>query len=375
MSTIRLPRDNARRIEASRVSWHTAALAPRLVDELRIEQAVATLFEVADMRLPPIEWVDAPTDGADSVHALLRGPSRPWVPPNDGVWPGPEPRILAMRAPLDRHYRAALSRAAREKVERTLVKPLEAALGSVRRWLELEITRRLDRPGAYDPDMPLPEWPARWQHGQVVGGGFLDVVWVARHDCARALGLDYGDMELVLDAFVELAGVGYWWPYAERVVLCRRPTSLLLDEAGRPHAADEPAIDFSGHLRLWAWHGAMVPQRVVDGRVLDHIRILDEPNAELRRMMIERYGLARFRQSARSEKIHQDRWGTLWLVRTRRGEPIMTVEVVNSTPEPDGTYSHYELRVPPTMRTALQAVAWTFGMTPREYSERMMAQT
>lgn len=375
MSAVRLPRDNTRRIEACRLDWQTAALAPRLVDELRIEQAVATLFEVAGLRLPAIEWVDSPVDGASSVHALLRGPARPWVPPNDGVWPGPEPRILALRDPLERHLAAGLTRAARDKLERRLVAPLRATLDPLRRWLELEITRRLDRTEDYDPDLPRPDWPARWHHGQFVAGSFLDVAWVVRHDCARRLDLDYGELALVLDAFVELAGVGYWWPYAERVVLCHRPTSLLLDEAGRPHAADEPAVAFSGHLRLWAWHGAMVPQRVVDGRVLDHVRILNEPNAELRRMMLERYGLARFRGEARSLKLHQDRWGTLWVVPVPRGEPIVTVEVVNATPEPDGTFRHYELRVPPNMRTALQAVAWTFGLSPREYSERMMSQT
>ena len=33
---------------------------------------------------------------------------------------------------------------------------------------------------------------------------------------------------------------------------------------------------------------------------------------------------------------------------------------MNSTPEPDGTRRTYFLRVPPQMRTAREAVAWTF---------------
>ena len=43
------------------------------------------------------------------------------------------------------------------------------------------------------------------------------------------------------------------------------------------------------------------------------------------------------------------------------------VEVLNSTPEPDGTRRTYFLRVPPTMRTAREAVAWTFGLDGGEY--------
>ena len=43
------------------------------------------------------------------------------------------------------------------------------------------------------------------------------------------------------------------------------------------------------------------------------------------------------------------------------------VEVVNSTPEPDGTWKTYFLRVPPTTTTATAAVAWTFGMAEAAY--------
>jgi hypothetical protein len=43
------------------------------------------------------------------------------------------------------------------------------------------------------------------------------------------------------------------------------------------------------------------------------------------------------------------------------------VEVVNSTPEPDGSRKTYFLRVPPTIETAREAVAWTFGLGAVDY--------
>jgi hypothetical protein len=43
------------------------------------------------------------------------------------------------------------------------------------------------------------------------------------------------------------------------------------------------------------------------------------------------------------------------------------VEVVNSTPEPDGTSRTYWLRVPPQTRTARAGVAWTFGVDAAAY--------
>ena len=46
---------------------------------------------------------------------------------------------------------------------------------------------------------------------------------------------------------------------------------------------------------------------------------------------------------------------------------VVMVEVVNSTPEPDGTSRTYWLRVPPATRTAKEGVAWTFGLTAETY--------
>ena len=51
----------------------------------------------------------------------------------------------------------------------------------------------------------------------------------------------------------------------------------------------------------------------------------------------------------------------------RREEPVVMVEVQNSTPEPDGTRKTYYLRVPPNLRTAREAVAWTFGLSGSQY--------
>jgi hypothetical protein len=41
--------------------------------------------------------------------------------------------------------------------------------------------------------------------------------------------------------------------------------------------------------------------------------------------------------------------------------------VVNGSPEPDGTFRTYFLRVPPTVRTAREGVAWTFELTEHDY--------
>ena len=65
--------------------------------------------------------------------------------------------------------------------------------------------------------------------------------------------------------------------------------------------------------------------------------------------------------------VHEDEAGKLWRIELSGDEPVVMVEVVNSTPEPDGTFSVYWLRVPPGTQTAKAGVAWTFGLDEATY--------
>ncbi len=65
--------------------------------------------------------------------------------------------------------------------------------------------------------------------------------------------------------------------------------------------------------------------------------------------------------------IQPRRAGRLWRVNLPPEEPLVLVEVENATAEADGSRRRYFLRVPPHMRTAREAVAWTFDVPPEEY--------
>ena len=99
-------------------------------------------------------------------------------------------------------------------------------------------------------------------------------------------------------------------------------------------------------------------------------------NTELRRREIEKLGEEEFLAKYGAEKRHEDAWGELWLVRFSHPkqddmpvheEEIAFIRVKNASPEPDNTYKFYYLRVPPTVRTAREGVAWTFNKEPDEY--------
>jgi len=89
-------------------------------------------------------------------------------------------------------------------------------------------------------------------------------------------------------------------------------------------------------------------------------------NATYRRDAIEHFGIAAVLEGAEvidDDPVHGrllriplvDAW---WETSDRHTQYL---EVVNSTPEPDGTYAKYHLRVPPGHTSAKRARAWTFG--------------
>ncbi|MEV0564727.1 DUF6745 domain-containing protein [Dactylosporangium sp. NPDC050588] len=169
-----------------------------------------------------------------------------------------------------------------------------------------------------------------------------------------------------------LAGVarsaGWWWPYANVAILTDRPVELHRDNVGRLHAADTPALRYGDGFALHAWRGMPIPSELVHRLArLTHAEIAAERNAELRRVMLEHFGYERYLREAGARRLGSDACGVLWQLRFADDEPLTMVEVINSTPEPDGTSRIYWLRVPPTTRTPREGVAWTFGLTEQEY--------
>ncbi|MDP4511097.1 DUF6745 domain-containing protein [Nonomuraea turcica] len=161
---------------------------------------------------------------------------------------------------------------------------------------------------------------------------------------------------------------GWWWPYERVAIITERPVELHLDELARLHRADGPAMSYSDGFALHAWHGMPVPAEFgASMRDLTPERIRNEDNAELRRVMLEHFGYDRYLAESGARPLHRDETGVLWCIDLPGDESITMVEVVNSTPEPDGTSRTYFLRVPPWVQRAREGVAWTFGIAEEDY--------
>ncbi|MCP9943813.1 hypothetical protein LUX12_01770 [Streptomyces somaliensis] len=328
-------------------AWRAAAVATGPADRAAAEAGVRLAYRRADLPEPErIVWAGSPRE---ALRLLRDGPYGPGAR-------GPSVRDAVRSRPWA---------AERERLHGRL-----GPHGWGRRWSATgarlwETTQRLvDRIRA-----ALVEESAEGRAGEAeVRLLLLDAV-LGQHDAAWLCA--FGPREgTPLDGLAAVArSAGWWWPYERLAVVSERPVELHRDEAGRLDRADGPALAYPDGFALHAWRGTPVPADfLAQLRSLTPDRIRGEENAELRRVMLESYGYDRYLRESGAEPVDRDGTGVLWRIPLPDDEDVVMVEVVNSTPEPDGTNRTYWLRVPPDTRTARQGVAWTFGLEPEAYA-------
>jgi len=140
--------------------------------------------------------------------------------------------------------------------------------------------------------------------------------------------------------------------------------SSWLDLAHVPIQALPPSL--SG-VRL-RWRDVLVNERIVfHPETLTVHDVLDESNAEIRRVMLERMGYEAFFEQAQAEIVDQDRdpgGDRRLLSMSIPGDETLVCLAVQCP----STERRYVIRVPPTMQTCHQAAAWIAGYDdPADY--------
>jgi hypothetical protein len=190
----------------------------------------------------------------------------------------------------------------------------------------------------------------------------------------------------VFDAFLAGCWLLHWTE--DTLYWVAKPTVHTEDAGGsrrRLHRADGPAL-VSDIEDLYYWHGVLVPAKVV--LQPERITLADidlEPNTEVRRVMMTRYGYARYLRDSGAQCVHAlpDNYyvrglqgAKLYRLARRADTDVVMVAVRNSTPEPDGTRKEYMLRVDPRAydgeagRNSHAAVASTWRVGGKLYFPR-----
>lgn len=208
-----------------------------------------------------------------------------------------------------------------------------------------------------------------WQQqfeGQLDDLGDLAYWSFLREVCAMDVPGNLWERRKMFDATAESAC--WWWPHRNFVIACERPQSIHqehvpanrwdIDQRPRPHCDDGPVIAWPDGWGIYVVRGVRIPYAlrhiVEQPEYITVAEIEAESNVEIRRMMIDRYGSARYVQDSGATVVHglpTDhplaglRGARLLRKEVANDQPIVYVDLLNSTPEPDGSVKRYMLRV------------------------------
>lgn len=170
-----------------------------------------------------------------------------------------------------------------------------------------------------------------------------------------------------LDGLIELANhCGWLNVYEDVVVFQHRPESVKMDDQKRLHCQDGPAIRYRDGFSVYAWHGVRIPGEWIENtkEALTPQIALSWENVEQRRCACEILGWANILRQLGSKVIDEDadpEVGTLVEVEIPEIGKEKFLRVMC------GTKREFALPVPPEMKTALEANAWTFGFEAKDF--------
>jgi len=169
------------------------------------------------------------------------------------------------------------------------------------------------------------------------------------------------------EAFESLVKECGWIFCFDRVcTVCDRPRILSVDGENRLHAEGEPAMQFADGYSLYAHHGVMLPEKYgeVHPDRWQAQWLLEEDNAEIRRVLIQGIGYARICQDLQA--VVMDSFAEYTLLRIDSDVDVEPMHLLKMTCPSTG-YIH-AMRVPPNVRGAREAIKWVnWGVDPEDF--------
>jgi hypothetical protein len=153
------------------------------------------------------------------------------------------------------------------------------------------------------------------------------------------------------------AGLFCFWVTTTKVIALTLPVMRIEDDwLHQLHADGQPAVQWSDWECYYFWRGLQIPQKY--GAVLsENWRsqwLLEESNAELRRVLIQGIGYDRIVQDL--EAVELDAWREYSLLKIQADIDVEPIHLLKMTC-PSTNHIHV-LRVPPDLTSARAAIRW-----------------
>lgn len=189
--------------------------------------------------------------------------------------------------------------------------------------------------------------------------GCHDANWIGFYQYFR----DVLDLKVCekLNGLIDLTShCGWLNMYEDTVVFQDRPQHIKFDDQNRLHCENGPAILYRDGYSIYAWHGVRTPAEWITNKgELTAKAALTWKNMEQRRAACEIVGWARVLRELNASIIESDEdpmIGTLLEVDIPDIGKEKFLKVLC------GTGREFAIPVPPKMKTALEANAWTYGL-------------
>jgi hypothetical protein len=174
-------------------------------------------------------------------------------------------------------------------------------------------------------------------------------------------------------AFYDFVVQGGSWLYAfdDFAIVCVKPCVVQRNEFLSLHAEEEAAVGWEDGSALYFHHGVPIPGKLIcTPDSITREDIISETNAEVRRCYQEILGSERFGNLLGLELLdaQHDRFGNdLQLFKTKDRDKFVGNFIYFAQVTCPSTQRNYFICVPPTIRSAKEAVAWSFGKTQESY--------
>tara|TARA_E500000305_G_scaffold104816_1_gene101692 strand:- start:14624 stop:15520 length:897 start_codon:yes stop_codon:yes gene_type:complete len=140
-------------------------------------------------------------------------------------------------------------------------------------------------------------------------GGRMWPTWPAYIDYAKQFPNDHPPS---CDAILDQAECGWWWPTDEGVWASDNPVEYHCDEDRMPHNEHGPAIKWADGDAIYAIHSVVIEGRFIEDRSTITLDVIAEArNMELRRVLRELYGNARYLHDTGAEVLDMDQVPTV----------------------------------------------------------------
>lgn len=193
--------------------------------------------------------------------------------------------------------------------------------------------------------------------------GSMDISWISFYKYfIEVVGLE---LEKITGLLELTQHTGWYNAYEDVVVFQHRPEYIKMDDTNRLHCENGPAIRYRDGYSVYSWHGTRIPSDWIENKKsLTPEIALNWSNIEQRRCAAEILGWDNVIQQLNSVVIDED------------GDPEIGTLLEVDIPEIGrekflrvkcGTGRMFCIPVPPDMKTAIEAQAWTWDLTVEDF--------